>query len=312
MSTALTTIQGSSTALATDDSFYDSLADEVGNMPGGGNGKAFLKFDGNSGDYSYGSKNEELELGSKVVFVVDSYARGYVCWVDGKVKDEKMREAASGLPRLTERELPDHGPYEDDDDGWSEQHTIDLVMMDDPYTTMIFQANNRSKMNALGSFFKDWKNNYKKHPGCLPVVEMDETEFEAKTGKGNRTVTKHAPVFTIVDWVSKEDLIKMLEGAAEDYDEEDEKPRRSKKAKADEDDDRPARRSRKAEAEEEEDEKPRRRSRRDEEDEEEERPRRSSKRSRDPEPEELEEEEEAEDEEEDKTSRRRPTRRGRF
>lgn len=275
--------------LSSNDDFYAALAAEAQTLKGGGDGKAFLKFNGNDGEFTYGADDEELPLKSRLAVNMKSYQRGWVIWVDGEVIHEEM--ALFPAPAPTKAGLPDKGPY-GEDDGPVEQYTIDFKMLDDPHVEMVFQANNSSKRRAMAALLKDFANGFKLHPGCVPVIEIDEREFETKTkgGKG-RKITKHAPVFKIVDWMPETELAAMSEGAPEDY--EDEKPARGRGAKAlpaskdEEEDERPARRSRRAEAEpEEEDERPARRTARREEPEaeEDERPARRTRRE-EPEPE---------------------------
>lgn len=290
-------------AVANYGDFADQFAAEAGNVAGGGGGKAFMKFDGNSGDFSFGANSEELELGSRLVLDVTSYARGWVCWKDGNVVEEVMVPLSEGHPPR-KHELTDHGPYDEDGDGWVEQYTIEMRQLEDEQVQMIFQANNASKRRAMGALMKAFAAQFKKHPGCAPVVEIDQTSFEIK---GKRKITKYAPIFNIVEWLSAEELGELFavsDAPAEE--EEDEKPkRRSSKPKDEEEDERPARRSRskKAEPEEEPDEdegeEPE-----EEPEEEDERPRRRSSKRKD---------DEDEDEEEDEpASKKKPARRGRF
>lgn len=209
--TDIATRQG--TALAANDDYYAALAVEAQGLKGGGDGKAFLKFDGNDGNYSYGADDTPLELSSLLVMNPRSYKRGYVIWVSQEVVYEEMRDLSE--PKLEKHQLPDKGPYTEDD-GPVEQYTVEFGTMDEPFVNMIFQANNTSKRRALAALLKDFGANYKLHPGALPVIEIDEKEFEGKT-KGGRKVTKHAPAFKIVDWITEDQLNSMAEGSPEDY-----------------------------------------------------------------------------------------------
>lgn len=251
--------------LATNDDYFAALAAEANTLKGGGDGKAFMKFDGNDGTFSYGADDEPLDLGTKLAVNMRSYKKGWVIWLDGEVVYEVMNSLEDGPPP-TKGQLPDHGPY-GDDDGPSEQYTIDYKLLEEPFTEMVFQANNTSKRRALAALLKDFANTYKSHPGQAPVIELDENEFEAKTkgGKG-RKVTKHAPKFKIVEWIDLADLDAMTQGSPDDY-EKDATPRRvsSRRDEPEAEDDRPARRASRRDEPEPEDERPARRaSRRDE------------------------------------------------
>ena len=248
--------KGSTTSLANPTQAAELFAEEANRTEGGSGNKAFLKLDGNTGEYSYGADNEELEPGTRVLLNIDSYARGWLCWLGGEVKEEIMVPILEGHPPK-KHELPDHGPYEEDGDGWVEQMTIDMRLLEEPFTEMVFQANNASKRRAMGALMKDFSKRFQKHPGEVPVIEIEVAEFEAKMGKNSkRKVTKYAPSFKIVDWLTPEEIQDIFgAGGGEDDDDdgEDEPPKRKSRKSRDEDEDRPKRRS-KAKARDEDDE----------------------------------------------------------
>jgi hypothetical protein len=218
MGNELTTTGGNAVALSTDD-YYAALAAEAASYRGGGGGPLFLKFNGNDGNYSYGSDDTDLPLGTQVAMNPRSLKRGWICWKDGQVQEEIMMALEEGLPPAKHL-LPDYGPY-GKDDGWSEQKTIEFTRLDGSATVLLFQANNKSKMNALEAIMKDFARQYKANPGCVPIVELDENEFETQPknedGSKGRKVRKHAPKFSIVEWMSDEELMTLTEGAQEDY-----------------------------------------------------------------------------------------------
>jgi hypothetical protein len=206
--------------IANTDDYYAALAAEAETYKGGGGGVLFLKFNGNDGYYSYGADDVDLPLGTRAAMDPQSLKRGWICWVDGKVKEEVMMSLVEGAPPA-KHQLTDHGPY-GEDDGWSEQKTIEFKTIegDEGPVALLFQANNGSKMRALEALMKDFARSYKNHPGQVPIIEIDEREFEAKPKNGGRKVTKHAPVFKIVDWMSHDDLLALSEGSEGDYQED--------------------------------------------------------------------------------------------
>lgn len=206
-------------AVATDD-YFEQLAAIAGGLKGGGGGKAFMKFDGNTGEYSYGADDEALEIGAELAVNMRSAEWGWVIWVDGDVLHEEMVPMTTRQP--AKHNLPDHGPY-GEDDGPSEQYTIDMKMLDEPGVEMVFQANNNSKRRAMAALMKDFAASFRMHPGEVPIIELGEREFETTTkGKGKgRKIIKHAPSFKIVAWISEEELLAMSEGAPEDYPDDD-------------------------------------------------------------------------------------------
>jgi hypothetical protein len=219
-------VRGSTALVTSTDDYYAALAAEAQSYRGGGGGVLFLKFNGNDGYYSYGADDVDLPVDSQVAMNPRSLKRGWICWKGGQVQEEIMMSLEEGLPPAKHL-LPDYGPY-GKDDGWSEQKTIEFKTIDGEGLTFLFQANNKSKMNALEAVMKDFARQYKSNPGCVPVVELGENEFETQPknedGSKGRKVRKHAPKFKLVGWMTEEELQSLSEGAAEDYAEGDEPP----------------------------------------------------------------------------------------
>jgi hypothetical protein len=217
MANDLTTTNGN--YLATDDDYFARLAATAQGLKGGGDGKAFMKFNGNDGEYSYGADDESLPLGSEMAVNMRSAQWGWLIWVDGNVEHEEMVPMIEPQPRKAD--LPDCGPY-GKDDGPAEQYTIEMRMVTEPFVNMVFQGNNSSKKRAIAALMKDFASSYKLHPGMIPIIELEERPFETTTeGKGKgRKITKHAPVFKITDWISEEELTALTEGDPSAYEPE--------------------------------------------------------------------------------------------
>lgn len=161
----------------------------------------YLKFNGNTGDFTFGSDQDELQTGTELVAVMDSIARGWICWNDSEVIDEVMVSILDGQPP-SEKELEDHSPYASDDDGWSEQ--IRIVFKDvESGETYTFKTSSRAAMRAVGSLMKDYSRQFKNHPDELPVVEIGSTSYIPKEKKHGK---KHAPTFKIVSWMHVEEV----------------------------------------------------------------------------------------------------------
>jgi hypothetical protein len=176
----------------------------------------FLKFDGNSGDYTYGSADNsaELEHGTKLAVDMTAYQRGWICWKEGEVVDQNMVNILDGDPPQ-ERDLEDHGPYETYDDGthdgWSSQHEIELRAVEDG-TLFHYKTTSKSGLRALGKLLADFAKAYKSKPGEYPVIEIGDVTFEPKTKK--KVGKKHAPTFKIVEWISTEKFLALAEAEA--------------------------------------------------------------------------------------------------
>lgn len=215
MSTSLTTSSNSGFLANAEDDY--ALLAEVASELGGGGG-VFMKFNGNDGLFTYGSGGDELPLGSQLAFNARSLERGWICWKDEEVVGEEMVPYLTGKPK-DKSALDDNGPYESNQDGWQEQMAVVFKMTEEPFHELQFKATGITKLNAIKRLVQDFVKSYKANPGLIPVVEIDETEFESKA-KGARGAKKHAPVFKIVAWVSDSQLAALQEGGVDDYEPE--------------------------------------------------------------------------------------------
>ncbi|MBS3648726.1 hypothetical protein KEU06_08800 [Pseudaminobacter sp. 19-2017] len=203
-----------STAVATrtrteiaQESAYDPFAAAGNDL--GGSSAVYAKFNGNSGEFSYGQSAQEIEAEERLVADVANARRGWICWKDEEVVDEIMVPILQGPPP-GKHELTDHGPYEKHadgtQDGWSEQFAIDLRPLgaDHAGVQIVYKTTTKSALRPLGDLLKDYGRQYKNHPGELPVVEFTKGSYMPKEKKHGK---KHYPIFKIVDWMSEEDLI---------------------------------------------------------------------------------------------------------
>lgn len=187
---------------------FTQAAEDLGVTEG-----VFLKFNGNTGEYTYGADQEELPDGSRLVAIMDSIARGWICWNDSEVIDEIMVSILDGNPP-TEKDLPDHSPFENDEDGWSEQ--IRVVFKDvETGETYTFKTSSRAAMRAVGSLMKDYGRQFKNHPDENPVVEISSSSYMPKEKKHGK---KHAPSFKIVDWMNNEEIENLVSAESEQED----------------------------------------------------------------------------------------------
>jgi len=195
---------------------------------GASSGALFLKFDGNTGQYSYGKDDDELPKGTRVAINPTEFKNGWICWKDGQVMEEIMVRIVDGKPPA-KGDLTDHGPYEDEKDGWREQSSVafrDIESGDE----FLFKTSSKGGRIAVGNLVRDYGKGFARHPGELAIAELASTSFDAKDKKtGKKLGKKFAPVFKLVDWQSEEELIAKFEAQAADAedaagDEEDELP----------------------------------------------------------------------------------------
>ena len=184
----------------------------------GGSNAKFLKFNGNTGDFTYGTEQTELPHGEQLAADMASYARGFICWVDGEVVDEEMVRVVDG-PAPRKGSLTDHGPYETHadgtKDGWAEQHKVTFVHVESG-EAYEFKTTSSSGVRSMGALLAAYAKEYKTHPTEAPVFELGHVTFEVKAVK--RAGKKHAPVFKLVGWMPLAEVQAMLEGSADDDD----------------------------------------------------------------------------------------------
>lgn len=193
--------QDTRTAIASADA-YDPFA--IAGEEMGGSNAQYLKFNGNSGEYTYGAEAEEMPHGTQLAVNMNSFRRGFICWKDSDVVDEVMVRVIDGKPP-EKGELRDHGPYIQNDerkDGWAEQSAVEFRALDTG-KAFTFKVSSVSAIRALGTLLKDYATEYKAHPGELAVVELGASSFIPKNKQWGK---KHSPKLKIVGWIAEAEL----------------------------------------------------------------------------------------------------------
>lgn len=189
------------------ESAYDPFAMAANDLAG--SSAIYAKFNGNSGEFSYGSNAEEVEDGEEMAANVFGARRGWICWVDSEVAEEVMVPIAQGAPPA-EHTLTDHGPYAKHDDGtedgWSAQFAIDFRLLgaDHDGVEITYKTSTKSAMRPLGDLLKQFGREYKNHPGMVPIVKFGKGSYMPKEKKHGK---KYFPTFTIVRWMEEDELL---------------------------------------------------------------------------------------------------------
>lgn len=131
---------------------------------------------------------------------------GHVCWVGGEVRDECVVPIL-GKERQTPRgELPDHGPYTGERDGWMDQRIIQMKGVNTEVEICV--------KKGTDGFIKAFKGlgrailvQMRNGANCLPIVKL-ESDFYVSKKYGNKT---YFPIIRIVRWVAGPDDIKPAE-----------------------------------------------------------------------------------------------------
>lgn len=213
-----TTTAGNQPAVRTTGNAFTKAAAAMGAREG-----EFLKFDGNTGDFTYGPKDnsEELAHGTHVVVDMFNAKLGWICWKEGAVVDElniRLTDLPNGeLP--AEDTLKDHGPYappEPDEvaDGWHKQSVIELRSEEDG-TLFTYKTSSESGKRSVAALTMNFGKKMSRHPNQLPIVEIGATKFDAKNSKGKTRGTKYAPTFEIIGWMTIDAFEDLADGADE-------------------------------------------------------------------------------------------------
>jgi hypothetical protein len=157
-----------------------------------------------------GRTTTELPVGSRIVVDMSSLALGWTCWAESQVVEEILVPVVDGKPPL-EHELTDHGPYDDDDDGWRESASISAVISsygtDEQRRGSRHQAAVQDLDGRRGSLAQEALGAYGRvfmqHPGEFPVVELLVDSYIPKNKKHGK---KYALTFKIVAWVTEAEM----------------------------------------------------------------------------------------------------------
>jgi hypothetical protein len=199
----------------------------------------FTKFNGKTGEYTFGTDDEEIAPGTQIFILFDLIEHGYKCWVDEKVADEEMTRIVDG-PIADKRDLKDHGPYEKHDDGtedgWQEVHSVPFVIDDnDDENAYLLQLSSMGGIKALKGLYRDYGKKFQSMLDddgnyLIPLVELDTGSYKSKK---KRVGTVHFPIFKIVDWIARgeiEDRLALIGGADDDADDEQDDAPRGRRA----------------------------------------------------------------------------------
>lgn len=172
-------------------------------------GGAYLKFNGNTGEFTYGADDVALEYGSQVVADLFNVGFGWICWKDSEPVEEILVKILDGKPPL-EHNLPDHGPYDSEDDGWREATALPMVLLcngenDDSEAglKLNFKGSSGSAVRGVRKLSGAFGKLFREHQGEFPVIELSAEQFAAKEKKYGK---KYAPIFTIKGWISEDEL----------------------------------------------------------------------------------------------------------
>ena len=169
-------------------------------------GKAFMKFDFKSGDFSFGRDAEDI-TGETIVINTYSIQHGWTLWVNGSPKKVSAPFNA---------ELPEPMPSVDGNDP-TESRSFEARFEDDPDTILVFDSNSHGGRTGVNKVLDQIKARAMSGEGeyLFPRVKLDSDSYKAKQG-----ATVHNPVFTIVGWINaagtEQDVVEKIETEQDD------------------------------------------------------------------------------------------------
>ena len=167
--------------------FEEEAADAIG-------GHQFLKY--TKGEWSYGANETEVTPDIEMAVNMIAYAKGWICWADGKAVDEQMAPIASGR-KIDRADLADHGPYESGD-GWKAQHSIALKAIEEG-VELKYSTSTQGGIKALKGLAAAYVAQVKSgSDDLIPIVSLSTDSYKhASFGK------IHVPVITVLGWSSE-------------------------------------------------------------------------------------------------------------
>ena len=171
-----------------------------------GDGAQFLKFI--KGEFQYGSDNEPLTLGTKLVPNMSELKAGFIKWRNGEPVNHAMVHIAESqaMPCREDLDAQDKNEWEADPNGvavdpWS---FTNLLPFKNPETGLefIFTTSSKGGIGAVGKLATAYGSQRLKHDGKLPIVEIGSGSYHHKT-YGEVAF----PIFRIIGWQTEAELI---------------------------------------------------------------------------------------------------------
>lgn len=183
---------------------YGEEATARGNIIG-----SLLKF--NKGDWLLGQDEDEINIGTKFVAIMDRLDIGWQKWEDGKPAGTRMGKVVEGFqpPRRKDLGDSDETEWEVDDQGnprdpWQFSNNLILRRLgttgetDDDLVTFI--TSSRGGIGAIGEVCKIYGKEMRSQPDRWPIIELGVDSYN----HSNKTFGRiKVPVLKVVGWEPK-------------------------------------------------------------------------------------------------------------
>ncbi len=131
---------------------------------------------------------------------------GWVCWKDGQLVDEKWSNL--GDKKTSKEDLPDHGPYTQQNDGWS--YNVRFEMQIQPtlgtenHILAQFTGSSKGAMKAVGEMVRDVVQQKKtgQHDNQVPIVL-----FHSDSYKHSQYGKVYIPKLSVSRWMDQADTV---------------------------------------------------------------------------------------------------------
>jgi len=188
---------GGNIALA-DEAFADALDMALdGVTSGGGAGDTkYVKFSGKSGSLTVGADNSPFDPDEDLLLEPTASVAGFTCWKGGSaVAKSRWLIAEHAEKAVAFDDLPDHGPFTRDQDGWKPMLGLSFVGEDG--TQYVFETNSPSGRNVVGSLLRESKARQTAGEPHIPLFSFHKETFIAHEQKNWK------PKFPVSEWLTR-------------------------------------------------------------------------------------------------------------
>lgn len=177
----------------------------AGVASGSQQGVTYVNFSGKKGVYQAGKAKEDIDE-DRVFFMDFRFTiKGWNCWKGNKPVDKHRWRALDRKSAVLEKDLEDHGPYNDRlGEGWRPMIGFWAKAFDDPDTTYEFTTDSVSGRNSVDDLMTETLDRVKKGEPFFPAFHFGREEFEAQ-GQ-----TNFKPVFEIAGWLTEGQITAIL------------------------------------------------------------------------------------------------------